>query len=70
MFHANNKEGKYGDLHYGHTKQIAWLLNVCAHLTLMAQEGENYGPVARQMGAPSDSCRIKDDGVKRGDGET
>ncbi len=49
MSHASRKDGKYQGLHYGHTKQISWLLNVCAHLTFMAQEGENYGPVAKQL---------------------
>ncbi|HDY89480.1 MAG TPA: hypothetical protein ENH82_15375 [bacterium] len=42
--------GKYKDVPKVSSNQIQWLIETKAHMSLMGLHGENYGPVAKQLG--------------------
>lgn len=43
-------EGKYSDVPKAAKTQTQWLIETQAHMALMGLHGENYGPVAEQLG--------------------
>ena len=42
--------GKYKDVATASSNQVQWLIETKAHMSLMGLHGENYGPVAKQLG--------------------
>lgn len=48
--YISHGDAKYSDVPKASKGQVQWLIETQAHLALMGLHGENYGPVAKQLG--------------------